>query len=397
MTSTFGWLDTDEDQRRKMLEVVELFKDDGTVDELGVGSIRDTIANALFPGTSVLHTRLRYALFIPWLLEQAGHKSTPVEMTTELRRLEVRLIYSLLRGGESDGVIGRSARDKLKRMPSTAYWAALRRWDVRTVETTIEGFFRRVRDQRELARLTVHADDPEARELLPGLGIDRELPPPPEDLLRRATFRLRPEEESYLSDLIAASTDGSLLSWLVHHPPAAPADYVWQLDNAPDFPAHLAELVDHGRRFHTAVHGAPLLYNLLLAERREHDELIEHYRLELSDWRDELAASQVLDGWDRQDWWGELHQRNPSLSPLTRRFIDSWLDILAAGGDVADRPEARALVATRERQIKQGRARLVNQAALDRWTGRSGLARLDYRWRVTQRLLFDLYDARGGA
>lgn len=65
VVSTFGWLDTDNEQRRKMLEVVDLFKEEGTVDELGIGSIRDAFADALFPGTSVLQTRLRYVLFIP--------------------------------------------------------------------------------------------------------------------------------------------------------------------------------------------------------------------------------------------------------------------------------------------------------------------------------------------
>ena len=35
VVSTFGWLDTDNEQRRKMLEVVDLFKEEGTVDELG--------------------------------------------------------------------------------------------------------------------------------------------------------------------------------------------------------------------------------------------------------------------------------------------------------------------------------------------------------------------------
>ncbi len=53
MTSTFGWLDTDSEQRRRMLEVVDLFKEEGTVDELGIGSIRDALADSLFPGTSV--------------------------------------------------------------------------------------------------------------------------------------------------------------------------------------------------------------------------------------------------------------------------------------------------------------------------------------------------------
>jgi hypothetical protein len=57
MSSAFGWLDTDNEQRRKMLEVVDLFKEEGTVDELGIGSIRDALADALFPGTSVLHSQ----------------------------------------------------------------------------------------------------------------------------------------------------------------------------------------------------------------------------------------------------------------------------------------------------------------------------------------------------
>src|SRR5512146_934360 len=105
MASTFGWLDTDSEQRRKMLEVVELFKEEGTVDELGIGSIRDALADSLFPGTSVLHTRLRYVLFIPWLMQQAAaRKSSAAEMSAEFRALEYRLIGSLLAGGERRGV-----------------------------------------------------------------------------------------------------------------------------------------------------------------------------------------------------------------------------------------------------------------------------------------------------
>ena len=394
MTSTFGWLDTDEDQRKKMLEVVELFKDEGTVDELGIGSIRDTIANALFPGTSVLHTRLRYVLFVPWLLQAASKKSAPGEMATELRKLEIRLIHSLLAGGEREGVIGSEARDKLKRMPSAAYWAVLRHWDVRTVDTTIEGFFRRVQDHRALQQRSIETDDPEARESHPSVGLHVSLPSAPDDLLREATFRLTMEEEAYLSDRIAASTDGSLFSWLVRNPPSAEQPWIWEVNSISDAPAQLADLVDHGRRFHTAIHGAPLLYNLLLAERQQQDDRVDLYRIALDDWRDEVQRTGALHDWDRKAWWSRLCDLNPRLHPLTRRFVDTWLDIVDATTAVADLDVARTAVATRERQIKGGRARLANQAALDRWSGASGLVRLDYRWQVTQRLLFDLYDAR---
>ena len=52
-----------------MLGVVELFRDRDTVDELGVGVVRDTFSDLLFPGTSTLHSRGRYVLFIPWIYQ----------------------------------------------------------------------------------------------------------------------------------------------------------------------------------------------------------------------------------------------------------------------------------------------------------------------------------------
>ena len=36
-------------------------------DELGLGAIRASFADALFPGTSTIQTRLRYMLFVPWV------------------------------------------------------------------------------------------------------------------------------------------------------------------------------------------------------------------------------------------------------------------------------------------------------------------------------------------
>ena len=50
-----------------MRRVLDLFREQGTVDEMGLGTLRDALADALFPGTSSIHTRLRYALFIPWI------------------------------------------------------------------------------------------------------------------------------------------------------------------------------------------------------------------------------------------------------------------------------------------------------------------------------------------
>ena len=73
----------------------------------------------------MLHTRLRYALFIPWLLQHAAHASTPTEMAERFRDGEYRLIEALIAGGEGVGVVGNRAGRKLKRLPSGVYWSAL--------------------------------------------------------------------------------------------------------------------------------------------------------------------------------------------------------------------------------------------------------------------------------
>src|SRR4051794_36181278 len=117
-----------------MLEVVKLFEDSSTVDELGIGSVRDTFSNTFFPGTSTLHTRSRYLMFIPWLVNDVARHRWPADRAlSDLRRRETELIHALVAGGETQGVIGRDAKQSLKTMPSSLYWASLehlgiRRW-----------------------------------------------------------------------------------------------------------------------------------------------------------------------------------------------------------------------------------------------------------------------------
>lgn len=395
MASAFGWLDTDSEQRKKMLEVVDLFKEEGTVDELGIGSIRDALADSLFPGTSVLHTRLRYVLFIPWLMQRAAaRKSSPAEMSAEFRTLEYRLIDSLLAGGERLGVIGNTARSSLKRMPSGMYWAALGTWRIRIGDFSSDGYFRRQYDYRQLSVRTAKADDPEARELLPGTGLDPHLPQPPDEWLKSVDFALRTGEEQYLTDVIATSTRGSMLSWLIRNQPGNSPDYVWEIDNLDEAPEQLRDLVDHARRFHTAIHGAALVYNLLVARKSGRDDMAAEYKERLDQWRGELNATAALDGWSRTDWWATIRRQNPRLRAITMQFVNRWLDLIDDDIDLTKSRAASELISTRERQIKGGRARLVNQSALDRWSGGSGLGRHDFRWSISRGHLTDLYAAR---
>ena len=396
MASVLAWLDTDDAQQQQMRELIALFKDESTVDELGIGTIRDTFADALFPATSVLHTRSRYLLFVPWLLRDVARHGWPSERAaTVFRAAEIKLIDALLAGGEEQGVIGSVARKNLKRMPSAAYWVATGRLGIRRWDLSVAGHFRAATAQLTTSRIPLSGDPEDATVARPDLGVDPSLPAPPDDLLDEASFALSGEEAAYLQDRIAQSCHGTVFAWLAQHGQPTRADYPWQHEQFSELPDDLQVTLDHARRFHHAIYGAPLLYNLMLAERRSDEDQQHDVRAEIADWRDELDQHRVFEGWDRRALWAELLRQHPTPRPATRLFVDRWLDVAGSGGDPAENRQARDLIADRERRLKGSRSRLTNTAALNTGSERAGLVRFDYRWRIAQSHLSDIYAGLG--
>ena len=58
-----GWIDFSDNDRKKTMDVLRLFQEQGAVDELGIGIIRDGFANYFFPGTSCLIRPTSFAPF----------------------------------------------------------------------------------------------------------------------------------------------------------------------------------------------------------------------------------------------------------------------------------------------------------------------------------------------
>lgn len=393
MTSRLGWVDQDDKQRQAMLSVVELFKDETTVDELGIGSIRDSLADALFPGTSVLLTRARYLVMIPWLLQRVTATTTqPQEASAQLRALEGRLIHSLLRGQEQDGVIGRLAKDKLKRMPSAAYWNALGHFGIRAPGVSIEALLRQDITSRLAHQRAATPDDPGAQRDAPTAALHPDLPAPPPDLLTASTLTLTRDEADFLRERIELSTAGTLFAWLLEQGKTSKVAYVWHHESLKSFPDEAAQYMDAGRRFHTLVHGAALAYNSLLAHLRDDPDLLTQYDDLITHWADELEQEQPLaDGWTLEVLWSLMARRGTPVKLGTQNFVTGWVQAVRDhGAQAATHPGVRQRVRQRELILKGGRARVANRDALNAWTGGSGLARLDYRWAVAQRLMNDV-------
>lgn len=402
MTPTLTWLDLTATDRDRMRRVLDLFTEKDTVDEMGLGSLRDALANELFPGTSSIQTRLRYALFVPWLYRNLEARRIPSsEVAREARAAELSLIAPLSEAADSEGVIGARARASLSRLPSSVYWAALVRWGIfrhRESQSWYHTHFTRLaRGRDDLGR----ADDP-------GVVWTREptwherLPPPPASFPAEASFELTFEEADFLRGRLEETCKGSLLAWLAREGSPSPAQSFWDDPDVRRAGPAIAETVELARRFSLHVEGAALLYNLLLAERREAEPAsegdgddptegyCEHYRKLLDDWATDETAERPF---EPPQMWHFVARRGGRLPDRQRRFLEHWSRRIGEIGSsaVVDDADLRRLVEQREIELKGGRARLLNRGRLLDWSGQAGVGRMNFRWFRVRQLVADLH------
>ena len=393
--SSLSWIVFDEVERQRVRRIMSLFEERGTRDELGLGSIRDSIADHLFPGTSTLQTRVRYMLFVPWIYTLVERLDLPPDRLIQAARgREVGLIDALRSGGEEEGVIGRFAGERLQRLPSSVYWQGLSGWGIRRFSGSQEAYFTFLSTLRHRRRHIRFDDESLRDEGRLNSAWCAELPDPPTDLMERANFTLTSDEAGFLMDRLASAQPDSLLTCLVRDGSHVTCDYVWEHPDLAGFPDAIRRLIEHAEVFSAVMHGAALLYNLLLAEKRANEDWIVHYRSELSTWKHEEFDPVALACWSLEDFWCRAAHGSHHIRYLTRQFVRHWGRLVhESGGEVADLPAARDLVQSRERALKGSQSRFVNRTVLDNWGGRSGAERLTFRWREASSHIRDLTHA----
>lgn len=386
MASSFAWLDFSDRDRQRAMDVVDLFREEETRDELGIGVIRDAFADRLFPGTSTIQTRVRYFLFLPWLFEKFRAKDTTDErFAIRSRLLQDRLRKSLIEGGEELGVIGYQAGATVQRLPSSVYWNGLRRWGILRFRGSESDY------RRELARLRLIGERPTNDDGEP-LGTDHgelwdpSVPSAPDGWLDATAFSLTASEAQYLRFRLEVVAKDSLLTHFVHiGVEPSETGFAWQHLPSDSLPSALREELQHARNFSESMHGASLLYNLMLSEEKDREDWVEGYRESIAEWwtaRGERAGE--LAAWDRPRFWSLLAMWHARVRPPAHAFVEDWLSQVGEAGrpeDVLRNSKLRSLIRNRERALKGPRARLGNPRALDLWRGSSGSAQLDYRWK----------------
>lgn len=394
LSSSFTWLAYSEREQREAQDLASSLSERETRDELGIGAIRDALADRLFPGTSTIQSRARYFLFVPWIFqilerEHAGRSRERAD------RFERRLAVALRRSSDTAGLVGAQKLDVI-RLPSSIYWNGLGILGIRRYPIGLSDYYRWLGDPHRPARALVDDDG------MPLAGVTSTmwdaLPPAPDGFLDNAEFGLSRDESRYLLERVEAATPHrtTMLRLLFAHGSANarslfPWDYHSTQRDAARLPAEVREELEVAELFSLGFHGAGLLFNLLIAEAREEEGRQELYKAHLAAWQDN-AISRLL-AFDLARLWALMPGGRPTLA--TRSFVEKWFEtVRASGGAVEKDARARELVRRRELRVKgRQRSRIANPHRVG-WNGASGSSRLDFRWGTVQQMVLDVAQGR---
>lgn len=366
----------------------------GVRDEIGFLTIHQRYADRFFPGTSVLHTRARYALFVPWLFEDLAGMTGPAAQRA-LRERERQLAGRLREMGESQVIGGRVFPKPSSQPPSTVYWNALAVWGIlrpRLNERTIS----RAQAHRQL-RTAGAATDDDGQPLLSFDPPFVPLPGRPENWQGGdITLRLTAKEAEFLRErLVQLRRNGgnelSLLARLIRTETEAPAE-MWAdetqaiagPDQAPLMRAQqAASLAGVGR----AVYDALLERVVEVTDKQEIATRHRDHLAEIIATHGPLAAKLDISGLEADI--GALPTKLHAVVTATKDWIASRSGNPAELFDVYAAAEARKGPRARLAPTPNGRARRLEWSSDEH-----GLASpLHYRWEQVSTLLNDLADA----
>ncbi len=396
--SQLGWVDFSADDRDRVKHALKQLSEPGTLDELGIGALRDGFADLMFPGFSTIQTRAKYFITVPRMIhdylrltprqqrKQSLHDYLGEQETDLADRLRER------HSGETEkenGISGFSMPrgQSVSRQPSMIYWVGLRKWGMVNTTGSLNQFLRGVQ-----SRCASHAqaqgddeDDHDAQANAHLVHIDRYVPAWRDDV----SIQLTKSEASFFSEKIKVGPTGSLPTQfemlelrdqaLEPGKESFAALAAW-IANCKGIPQETRDIVRMAQAFSELIYGAHLRFNICLARLNQREDLLEGFNTRWSEWRQQIQA-----GPDDVELW--LITAKVSLKPATLAFLKGWSRAVARS---ASESELDALVERQARENKQERS-VLNKRLPQRFTW-LGMERLDYRWLLVRRVLRDVQE-----
>ncbi len=408
-----GWIDFSSEHRDRVRAALDRLAEPGAVDELGVGTIRDSFSDRLFPGISSIQTRPKYfsltALHLENYAQLPAAQRNKESLDAYLERKETECRIQLVKAHQSQnnsiGIIGGSFgindKKRVKRRPSSVYWNGLCRFGmVKPSILSLTEFGRRLRatESEQIREALSTEGDASAAGLERASALAISTPNINEDYWDTLSMELLAEEADFLIEKVLTHQESSLLARILKSSEAmqeiiempdakfeafAGLPYINRLDGG------LQLAISHALDFWKIIRGAHIRYNCLVQERHGTAEKREEFEQLWRNWQTEV--SEVIHRWDREFVWNLVASQGRKVKRATREFVDAWVHECSKGA--TDLGKCNELVRHQEKSNKRGRARLSKPVeSVNDWVG---LSEMEYRLPQVKTLIRDVLNAKG--
>ena len=393
-----GWIDFSKSERNKVLSVLDLLMEAGTLDELGIAPIRDGFANLFFPGTSTIQTRAKYFLIVPYALKDLEYSKeiNPSRCLKIFDEVQRNCGEQLLSSAEDTaGVIGKRSLGQnkwVKQTPADIYWAGLRSYGIFRGNLSLSEYIRAIcrmkNEKAELLKLGNKNDEAEDR-----VGDDKDagdlfkmqflnIPTYTQKWRENLSIKLTAAEGEFLKTQIIHSYPDSMLAYILKNNMTEILSCKNYQDLASSihlFPEDIQGDYKLAADFSNFLYALRVLYNVIVSDGQNTDAYSE-WEL-LNDSMQELASV------DLESIYKKLSiYRNPLLC----KFLDRCKALMMA----EDVEELKKEIRHRERELKQNRAKTMHPGEFDPDAWFSGKA-LDYRFGDASTIIRDIWESEG--
>lgn len=410
MNAGLGWIDFSKEHRDILKSVLDSLKQSGVVDELGIGSVRNSISDLLFPGINTIQTRAKYYILISQVIQEyetkfyKNEKKLPI-LKDYLRKRENEIMRALAgKYPEGKGIIGINVakhNGELARKPSSIYWNGIRKHNIIQTQHSLTEYLNRFKRPMSVADIIGNKDEEHDdknadfndlfRIRLPHqLGVVNT-----EDI----SIELTKEEAEFLRDQFKDKKNkgaNNLLSELMKEE-ATMLEFISCQNyremarkfRGKNIPTSTTKNIELGEQFDFIIHGAHIRYNYLLHQTDEQSK--NNYKDKWDKWL--VDVNTRIDMIRRFDVEYLLVNVSTNTKQSTKDFIRKWIREIS--NSKINTANIDNLIITQEHKNKGKLARLSmeNPEPVENWIGMGKEEEsLNYRFYNTRTIVEDIYN-----
>ena len=388
-----GWIDFSKSEREKILIVLDTFKEQGVLDELGIAPIRDGFSDLFFPGTSTIQTRAKYFFIVPYALKdlELNNEKSYSKLKKQLDDTEEKCARTLLDiDFHERGIIGRrsiASNKWLKRTPASIYWAGLRRYQIFKAKMSIDQYIKLISFQKQnrsnilkLGNRNDENDEQDDKDA--GIGQKVHLlniPSYNPNWINEFDMNLTPEEGQFLKNQIISSCGNSMMAYILKEN----MHEVLEINSFRDlegiidkFPEKIQNDYYRAKSFSEFIYVLRVIYNMIVSEDENESAKKEFAQLE--------PISQFANV-NFEEIFSSLKIYNPPLKTFLIKSRELMKD--------SDEDGLKNLIKSREILLKgENRSKTAHPGEFDKNIWFAG-GYLDYRFYNAKNIIRDIFES----